>query len=677
MNRLARVNFALLDFLWTQVSSILGSIIAKLTAVDLVQHRAPLISSYNYETLKLLRNINLCDLCYMSILLRLSLCGAVFFSITESFVHATPDSETVSHTRKAINAFELIQKWRVEDARPEVESLLLEAPDNPFTLAVLGQFRFHLGDYAGAVEAFDEANKQGVPPNLLLDADAAQSASLATLGYKEEVGDHFIIRYPPGKDALLAPFALEALEAARTQLGHLLGWIPKERVVVEVYPAARTLAKVSALTSEDIETSGTIALCRWNRLMVTTPRAVVFGYAWRDTLAHELAHLVIGGASRDTVPIWLHEGLAKYTETAWRGAPGLGISVEQQQKLNAAVESNQLISFEEMHPSMAKLPSQEAASLAFTEVFTFVEFLVNLKGWGGIRKLLKTLGQEQLDVDQAILAVYGASLPKLEDRWKRSLLKKKIRKNKELRPTKGQKPLIVKEQPDLPDDELHGLSQLARRYARAADLLYARGRYVAAQRELEKAFTESKSPLVSAKLATMALANNDINQAEKAARRSIESMPELAGPNVTLAEILLRKKDRKGMKLPLERAIDINPFDPRIHHLTLQAEGTNGDSKVLKRAQAALKYASLTSKPNLRSQLGRGASLIVDGPPFSRVYMLKENQRISTLRITPTSAFEISPGDWTIELYPPVGKAIRRDISLKASDTPVIMRVGG
>ena len=584
-------------------------------------------------------------------------------------------NEHVTDAHRALEALQLIRHWRIEDARPKVADLLKTSFDNPLAIAVIGQLKFHLGDHVGAVEAFDNARRLGVPPSFLTNADAAEKARVATEAYVEHLGDHFIIRHPPGKDALLVPFAEEALEAARIEIGKLIGWVPKDRIVVEIYPTARTLASVSALTSKDIETSGTIALCRWNRLMITSPRAVVFGYAWRDTLAHELAHLIIGAASRDTAPIWLHEGLAKFTETSWRGKPGLGVSIEQQQKLREAVLNDKLITFEQMHPSMAKLPSQEAASLAFTEVFTFIEFLVERKGWAGIRTLLKTMAKNDKDIDRSLTAVYGAPLKKLEKIWKAALPERRIITPTGLRLVKGDRRLIVKDRPDTPDDDLHGLGQKARRFARAADLLYARGRYVAAQKELEKAFKESRSPLVSAKLATLALANNDLERAEQAARRSIESMPELAGPNVTLAEILLRRGERTKMKLPLARAIDINPFDPRIHQLTLAAEGRKGDPKIRDRAQRALEVSSLAASKEKNNPFGRGARIRVLGIPFSRVYLSREGKRLSTRLVTPTSVIELSPGKWTIELQPRGRSLVQREVSIEASDSVRTVRI--
>lgn len=585
---------------------------------------------------------------------------------------ATPPRD--DHARRVLSAFSLIQSWRVEEARPAVEAALEASPDDPLTLALVGQMRFHLGDYPGAVDAFNRARALGAPPQLLIDADAAEKARVTTEGYEEHLGEHFVIRYPPGKDALLVPFAEEALEAARARIGELLGFTPSERVVVEIYPTAKTLATVSALTPKDIETSGTIALCRWNRLMATTPRAVVFGYAWRDTLAHELTHLIIGGASRDTVPIWLHEGLAKYAETAWRGEPGLGISVEQQKKLREAAKKGELIPFSAMHPSMAKLPSQEAASLAFTEVFTFIEFLVEKKGWPGIRQLLREMASGKSDAE-AIASVYGSSLRELERRWRRTLPTRPIRARDNLRAVKGERKLVIKDRADTPDDELHGLDAVARRHARAADLLYARGRYVAAQRELERAFDESRSPLVSAKLATLALANDDLERAEEAARRSIESMPELAGPNVTLAEILLRRGKTSEMDLPLARALDINPFDPRIHELLLAAHRDRPGSKAAAQAKRALELTALRHRAAGPLDLGRGARITVEGVPFSRVYLVRDGERFPTLMVTPTAPIELRPGAWTVELQPPKGPILTREVRVEPSDEVERIRV--
>lgn len=567
-----------------------------------------------------------------------------------------------------LKGFDAIEAWQLDTARDLSEAALRDQPDRAAAWALRADVKMHYGDYVGSLYDFEEAHRRGVPDELLRDAPVADAARRATDGYAEAVGEHFIIRYVPGKDELLIPFAFQTLEAAHQRIGELLGWRPEGRVMVELYPAASVLADVSSLTPEEIANSGTIALCRWNRLMVTTPRAVVFGYSWRDTLAHELTHLLIGGASKNTVPIWLHEGIAKYIETAWRGEPGLGISVEQQEALLLAAKKGKLIPFEKMHPSMAKLKTQEETSLAFSEVFTFIEYLVDQKGWEGIRALLKTLSEGGTDA-QAVEKVYGESLTTLSQRWMKTLKTRPIKEDPRTSGGKGRK-LEIKKQADTPDDSLHGVSPEARRYARAADLLFARGRLKAAQVELQKAYDATGSALIGAKLAMIALAVGDLKAAEKAARESIAGTPDLAGPNVTLAEVLVRAGNKEAAKLPLERAIDVNPFDPRIHQLTLQIFDEAEAAPRRANATRALEILSGGKKTKIPER-GSGAYVAIDGAPYQRVYLRREGDAevIPTALLTPTPAFELKPGGYELELVPPVGPARREAIKVLPGST--------
>lgn len=579
---------------------------------------------------------------------------------------------------EVLTGYRALRDWQYDEARRVAERLMAERPGDPLVTALVGSVKMHLGDYQGAVTDFRVAREAGVTDVFLSEARAAEAARVATDGYAETVSEHFIIRYRPGKDEILIPYALETLNQSYDRIGELLGWRPKGRVIVEFYPAASTLAKVSSLTDADIRNSGTIALCKWNRLMVTTPRGVMFGYSWRDTLAHELTHLIIGGASKNTVPIWLHEGIAKFVETAWRGEPGLGLSQYQQRRVQEAAKKNKLIPFEKMHPSMAKLPTQEQSSLAFAEVFTFIEYLVAQKGWSGIRRVLAELEKGATDAE-AIARVYGRPLKSLAKRWMRTLKTRPIRGPGQGGPGQGgDRRLVIKESGDVPDDKLHGLSKIGRRYARAADLLFARGRVTAAQKELKKAYAATKSPMISAKLALLALGNGDLKAAEEAALNAVDGTPDRAGPNITLAEVLL--KTGRGDKAwgPLKKAIDINPFDPRIHSLTLDLLGEDGDP--MRKAQAARALTLISaarSAPPFR--LGQGGLIQVGGPPFRRVYLAADapgSEALPTALLTPTPPFAVKPGRYRLELVPVAGATIRQTIEVlptTADGTPQLV----
>ena len=121
---------------------------------------------------------------------------------------------------------------------------------------------------------------------------------------------------------MLVPYARDTLEAAYTALHDDLGFDAELPIRVEFYRSPSDLAAVSSLSPAEVARTGTIALCKWARLMVTTPRALAYGYPWLDSINHELVHYAVSTLTGDRAPVWLQEGLAKFLERRWREPAG-------------------------------------------------------------------------------------------------------------------------------------------------------------------------------------------------------------------------------------------------------------------------------------------------------------------------------------------------------------------
>jgi hypothetical protein len=573
-----------------------------------------------------------------------------FFKISAS--RAAPDDSTEGLQRSV----QALHAWRLDDALEASQTLPWRYEQDGLSNAALGELRFHLGDYEGATLAFQAAEAAAIPEESLPNLPYATQAAQETKGFETAFDANFLVRYPPGPDAVLVDPLLETLQAALPDLGTRLGFLPKARILVEIYPNAATLAKVSPLTQEEIETSGTIALCRWNRLMVTSPRAVIHGYGWRDTLAHELAHLVIGGASHNQAPIWLQEGLAKHLEGGWRHRMGQTLSPDQVDRLLQATKSGTLISFKRMHPSMARLSSQEEASLAFAEVSTFVAYLVEKNGWEAIQALLRRLGGGE-SMHAALRASYGVSFVELEKDWKRRLTQMPAQRLSAGALSTERIVLKDSKEAKLPSEKQ---SQQARIHLRAADLLYARGRLAGAQRELERAEAISNAPVVSARLARVALLNNDLVRADASVQKALLRTPDAAGLQVTLAEIAFKRQQPEEALRALDAAININPFDPRIYRLTLSAAG-EAFEPAHRRARAALLALEQPSGRSAQVSLGQGGRVHILSPRFARVFLRRSPDApwITTGRTTPLFGLELQPGRWELMLLPPSGDPLR------------------
>jgi len=209
---------------------------------------------------------------------------------------------------------------------------------------------------------------------------------------------------------VLLPYARDALEASYRALHDDLGFEAELPVRVEFYRSPSDLAAVSSLSQAEVARTGTIALCKWGRLMVTSPRALATGYPWLDTINHEFVHYAVSQLTHDRAPVWLQEGLAKFLERRWREPAGGRIPPAMEHLLAKALRTGKLITFEAMHPSMAKLPSAEDATLAFAEVANAVAHLHAQAGMPGLRAALARVA-DGADAREAVAAAAGVTWP--------------------------------------------------------------------------------------------------------------------------------------------------------------------------------------------------------------------------------------------------------------------------
>ncbi len=483
--------------------------------------------------------------------------------IASATAHARRD-RTV--TGDVIKAARFLQTSRLDDARMLLADLEKRAPDTAEVKWLKAELAFQTDDYALAIKLLDKV------PDGAVDGLVGQTRKLAasTLSVTETFIDvksprgHFIISHAPGPDATIAGLAGEVLDAAWETIGTDLGLKPSDAIRVELLGSPSDLAKLSPLTESDIETTGTIALSKYNKLMVVSPRATIFGYPWMDTLAHEYTHLLVSRLSNDTVPVWLQEGLARFEQTRWRTAPEVQLSATEHALLAAALKKGRMISFDEMHPSMAKLPSQEAAALAYAEVYTLVGWLHGKVGYQGIRDSL-VAQRDGKSARRAVAETLGLSWSAVEKAWHGHLKtpdrQAAVRAGKPIKFGKGGQ-----------DSENVGLEQVglrARKHARLGGMLRARGMLEAAAVEYEKALAvgggeraAADQPFVAGKLARtlVELGKHD---------RAIE----LAGPlatadtgdavaAVTLGMARAARHEWAQAIVAFEQALRVSPFDP-------------------------------------------------------------------------------------------------------------------
>jgi tetratricopeptide (TPR) repeat protein len=509
----------------------------------------------------------------------------------------------VKEARRALEA------W---DIRRAILALAPHAtePTRPAEVAaLLGRVAFYQGDYARAEALYDEALRQE-PGRLRWQATRAlvRSTREVTAGYHqvESADRQVIVRHEPGKDAVLVPLVLDAMGAAIREIGGDLGFVPDAPVLVEIYPSPETLARVSPLTEKEIETSGTIALCKYNRLMLTSPRALLRGYPWLDSLAHEFVHYAVTRVSRNTVPIWLHEGLAKWQERRWRGTTERRLPPSAEHLLAQALQKGRLITFEEMHPSMAKLPSQDAAALAFAEVFTVVEYLHQRVGLPGIRRILALLAEGRTDAE-AIALASGMSFAAFKKGWMRYLRRLRLRIHPGI---VAERMVFRKKGKRTPDDLREIEMKRAREFTHLGELLRQRGHLRAAVVEYQKALRLAKNryPVIQTKLARALLGLRRPKDAVQVLEATLPLYPGFPAIYTYLGEAYQALGETDRAIEAFEEANRLNPFDPQIHEALWDLYHRKRDPARAERAARNLRVLRGDSREDLwapQTTLGR------------------------------------------------------------------------
>jgi tetratricopeptide (TPR) repeat protein len=459
-------------------------------------------------------------------------------------------------------AWRLLDTYQVARGRDILDRALAQDPANPTAVYLRALAAFYEGRYDEAVERLAKAETSALSrggedlPRIFADT-AAATANLTP--YR---GEHFTLLLDDRKDWILARPALEALERCYSVLGDYFGVRPGEPVRVEIYSRAEDFQKVSSLTVRDIENSGAIGICKFNKIMMLSPRALAYGYRWVDTLAHEYLHYLLVRLTANQAPIWVQEGVASYLEAAWKTGKPQATGHTGGALLAQAMEDGTLVPFDRMDPSLVRLDTPREVSLAFAECATAVDFIVARAGADGLRAFLRRIGElPRGRTRDALQETIGLDFPAFEEAWKRHVAGMGLRAIKNLRVDQHR---LAREGSD--EEFLADIGSLAaRNHLSLGDRLRQGGRLKPALVEYQRACREDPdSVYLLNKVAIAALLLEDFPLAAEYAGRALEIGPDYPLTHLTLGDLALRRNEPLAAIARFDEYNEINPFNPRV-----------------------------------------------------------------------------------------------------------------
>jgi len=337
---------------------------------------------------------------------------------------------------------------------PAAKKVLDGASGTDQALAIeQARYAIYAGDYDGAAKILERADLARTEEGAGLGDIARGSARgmAATVEIRDDERG-LAIRLQDEDDRALVPVLAEVAVKVRATLMKDLGVELLRPLRIDLVRDQFTLAAMTGLPEQAAQTTGTVAVAKWGRVTMISPRAMSHGYPWLDTLAHEMTHLALSRGTRDRAPLWLQEGVAKREETRWRDPQPL----------------------DRLGPSIAMLPTAEEAAVAFAEVHSFIRFWTKEVGDDGLPQLVLRLktAKGSDDVDKAIQEVSGTDLAGWDKKWRAHLAQTGHALPPDLAPAAG----------------LPNAAEIAKR-VRLGALLGDRGHHKAAAAELSRAQT--------------------------------------------------------------------------------------------------------------------------------------------------------------------------------------------
>ncbi len=445
--------------------------------------------------------------------------------------------------------------------------------------------RFQEGDFEGALQV---ARPWLEGEDALPDAELVAATAEVHRGLEVSERDGVVVVHHPGTDRVLIADAETALARARQVIGPALGGDLPLTPRVEFYPTGQDFVACSGLPMESVQTTGVIAISKWNRLLLTSPRATTDGYDWQDTLVHEWIHQVVSWHTRDRAPVWLQEGLAKSLDQLWRTGT-FELPLDSQAYLADALETGQLITFEQMHPSMAFLPSAAHATLAYAQVATMIHFLRTERGPDALPDLLARVAAGT-DAQVAVGQVWGGGFDAFEDAWfswakTLDLSRVKVKPLPTVLDGHGGDEAL--------DPVLSAHEELSGRY-RLGRLMAASGQHEAALVYYRESLPDDEppGPVTVGALAESLVALGRTDEAVVLLEESTRLYPGATRNQRFLGELYLQLGRDRAALTRFEHAADLYPYDLAVRSELAELHDLRGDDEAAARHRAAIAILS-------------------------------------------------------------------------------------
>jgi tetratricopeptide (TPR) repeat protein len=356
--------------------------------------------------------------------------------------------------------------------------------------------------------------------------------------YRETKHGDFIIKADPRENDVLAPYAAELLDEAKSKLSAKYKFTPRAPVAVEMYPNHDDFA-VRALGLPGL--GGALGVCFGQVIVQDSPTARGGQFNWGSTLWHEYTHVITLQITDHRVPRWFSEGLSVFEEHNARPGWGDDWSVESIK----AFSDGRWFTIANLDNGFLRPKRPDDVTLAYFQASQVCHFIDERFGFNAILEMLR--GYKEKKKTSEILAQTLKLSEADFDREFNNYIRGKIDK-----------------------------------YIKALEPGWKNGGYAQTPKEeiLAKASSATDDFLLNLRAGVIYLADNDHDKAVAHLKRSIELFPFQSGPGNAyelLAQIYEKRGDRAAAAEALESLVKVDENNYEALKKLAQLKSETGD----------------------------------------------------------------------------------------------------
>ena len=300
-----------------------------------------------------------------------------------SAIKHDPDNTTL---RKNLSVVYTEQgKKRLDAKKPQLalnkfNSALSYDAENAYAYLYAGDLYYRNQQLSAAIYSYENA--------LRLDPElSALAEKIDKLVAERQVEDKldrathriFDVRYDRNNRSINIDRFLRLLDDAYVDIGRMLNYYPKHKIVVLLY-AADDFKKIR-------QTPHWVGGLYDGKIRLPYSKDTFDRKQLRRIIRHEYTHALVQDLADGNCPIWLNEGLAKFMEYSDN------LKKFKLDQLNEAYRNGNMDSITDLEQDFLKITDDRRAALVYQESFSIVRYIDSTYGFWKLQRMLDAFGK--------------------------------------------------------------------------------------------------------------------------------------------------------------------------------------------------------------------------------------------------------------------------------------------